>query len=428
MILTKLRQFLYRNRRRLLITTGISALLYLSYQYLISKFQEYQQRLTEERFSREQIKRRFEQTQKDSLYTVYSLVPVLNNGIFESLAVEKITRDLQARRLEKGKSNVALNGSQVDDVSTTTATNATNVTEATGAGEVRKSKNELWNDLKIMSLTRLLTLIYAQSSLILLTRLQLNILARREYLEDAIKLASSKHGFVKKEFPGKDQRDEASYVNEQAYLSLSWWLLNRGWVSIRQRVERAVRETFKDITPRAELTLDDFALLLNKTQYLIEQSSDSEADQFTNLLLSTVLPPANLQNFVFQQTLDYTSCSFIGKDSDSLQVLIEETQNYINSPSVGIVMNSLATSGISTALNTIAHYIHNKPLIQPTDQDTETHRDISQRKLKLAVLLANVGKVANEFKTYPENSFINSMDSAEGLDELSASVYSNFEV
>lgn len=426
-MLVGIRQFIHRNRRRFFITSGVAAIIYLCYQYLLRKFNEYQQRLSDERFSREQIKRRFEQTQKDSLYTVYSLVPVLNGVVFESLAVEKITVALQARRLEKGKTPLG-SGSQIDEVSTATGTNITEANEELNVlGESRKTKNELWNDLKIMSLTRLLTLVYSHSLLILLTRLQLNILARREYLEDAIKLASSKHGFVKREPETKERGDEASYINEQAYLSLSWWLLNRGWIQIKKRVEAAVKETFKDITPRAELTINDFALLLSKTQHLIEQSTDD--NPLTPFVQSTLFPPSNLQTFVLQQTLDLTSLNCVGKDAGSLQVLIDETQNYIASPSVSIVMSSLATVGISSALNSIAHYIQSKPVVPAASgQSEQVIEEVTERKLKLAVILANVSRVANEFKTYPENTFIGSMDTAEGLDELSASVYSNFEV
>lgn len=415
---TSISQFFRRNRKRVFIGSSVIAIVYFGVGYLRQKFIDYQLKLAEERFSREQIRRRFEQTQKDALYTIYALIPVLATPIFESLPVEEITKSLQARRLEKkGLTGSTIGASSIGDENSSTTTDQAALNPQSPNTLERKTKNELWGELKSQSLTRLLTLIYSNALLILFTRLQLNILARREYLEDALKVAATKHGFSEKKIDLVDNTsaESTNYVNEQAYLSFSWWLLNRGWITIRERVKSSVDEVFEEINPRAELSLDDFAILLSKTQDLIERNDGEE----NNFLSSVLLPPQNLENFVIQQTLDDDNITTLSKDNSILRTLIDETKNYVNSSSSSIVLNSLINVGITTALNNIALTLSAKDPIQEPPNEI---------KVKLAILLANITKASNDFKNATRSDYVNNMDKVPELDELSASVYSNFEI
>ena len=101
-----------------------------------------------------------------------------------------------------------------------------------------KSKTELWNLLKIKTITRTLTLLYTVSGLFLITRLQLNILARRSYLESAIQMAGVKS-------TNNDIDPHENYIIEQSYLSLSWWLLNKGWSNLSSIIEALVVKNLK---------------------------------------------------------------------------------------------------------------------------------------------------------------------------------------
>ena len=114
-----------------------------------------------------------------------------------------------------------------------------------------KSKTELWNLLKIKTITRTLTLLYTVSGLFLITRLQLNILARRSYLESAIQMAGVKS-------TNNDIDPHENYIIEQSYLSLSWWLLNKGWSNLSSIIEALVVKKFEKITPKTELSINEF--------------------------------------------------------------------------------------------------------------------------------------------------------------------------
>jgi peroxin-3 len=441
-LLTSIRAFVHTHRKKLFLSTTVTlASLFFLAHHLHSLFLNHQRRIAEERFNREQIRRRFEQTQKDALYTIWALVPVLAGSLAEGFSVEKITAALRARRGGGGGKNNTEEAS-VSALSTSSSVGGSGIDSGSGIGSggggelvnewSKKSKNVLWEDLKSQSLTKLLTLLYGNALLIVFTRLQLNILARREYLEDALKVASSKHGFSDRiQLIDRDSTTSpatasasttAAYVNEQAYLSFSWWLLNRGWVVLKERVKSAVDEVFEDINPRVELTLDEFAILLSRAQKLIERV-DEQGETF---IAPVLLPPRNLEVFVMQQILDEPSVETLQRDGGDLRVLLDETSQYIASSSSLIVVSSLVNVGITTFLNYLAVSSAASASAAGKGEGVVVTAP-GEIKVKLAVLLAGSTKAAGEFRSGQGNEYVNNMDAVAELDELSASVYSNFE-
>lgn len=133
-----------------LFTTG-SVVMFFIKRWLYKQ----QLRITEQHFVKEQIRRRFEQTQEDSLYTIYELLPVWEMVLNENdLDLDSIVTQLKDQKNQSAKSK------------------ADKSTESLPL----KTKAELWNELELKSLIKLVTVTYTVSSLILLTRLQLNIL------------------------------------------------------------------------------------------------------------------------------------------------------------------------------------------------------------------------------------------------------------
>lgn len=144
-----------------------------------------------------------------------ALLPALTLDIIDAYPVESLTQELQAKRITPN---------------TTTTTNTNTNT---------KSKTYLWNELKQAALARLFTLIYAVALLTFLTRLQLNILGRRNYVRSVMELAEQRRGT---EITMVDSTSTTS--EEKMFLSLSWWFVNKGWVSLSQQVDEAVRQVF----------------------------------------------------------------------------------------------------------------------------------------------------------------------------------------
>ena len=228
-----------------LVTTG-SLVVYFIKRWLVKQ----QLKITEQHYVREKIRRRFEQTQEDSLVTVDELIPVLLLSLNEPEGLD-------------------LNLDQL-------------VIEIKGAKDARK--RELWNQLTLKSVEKCVWSTYMISSLLLLTRLQLNILTRREYLDSAIKSAVQRESetsntqytlvkWVTSAWSAWSSADAGqlqpspvnvlerntitrnSYINEQAFLSISWWLLNRGWLRYKTLIQETIRSEFAQLNPKDELCL-----------------------------------------------------------------------------------------------------------------------------------------------------------------------------
>lgn len=202
------------------------------------------------------------------MFSVLALYPNMAQQILEELRVEPILVELQQKRVATtaGTSSVrALSASDEGDLMATRASMITTNTdlasddaERTVLVSQRKSKTELWNELKIMSmhyvygladlgLVRTLTLIYSLSALVLLSRIQFNLLGRQAYVASILALAPESTSGTAPAVQQIRLREESSLGDlelQRSFLSFSWWLVHRGWRTILSRVHSAVEDVF----------------------------------------------------------------------------------------------------------------------------------------------------------------------------------------
>jgi peroxin-3 len=148
-------------------------------------------------------------------------------------------------------------------------------------GRNKKSKAQLWDEMKISSITRAFTLLYTLSLLSLLTRIQLNLLGRRNYLASVVSLASPPAAGSKINLENHDDDNfEHAYGNDfetnRRYLSLSWWLLHRGCIDLMHKVREAVKEVFGSLNPREEITLEKLSELTLEVRKRVEGATEQE--------------------------------------------------------------------------------------------------------------------------------------------------------
>ena len=461
MIFGYLRDTYRRHKNKVLVASGVAALSYLISIYVRKKIREFQEQLKEENATRDLIKKRFSQTQKDCYMTFLSFLPVLTEPIYKELDVEQVTKELKLIRSRKviplsseGKSELIS-----DDLlsNTTQGTEGDlkfkNLDPSTG-----KSKVELWNELKNISLTRFLTLIYSETLLIILLHLQLNIISRKSYLKTAIKLASQSQGIELIDLdrnPGGMANNEVEEKDlpEQAFLSFTWWLLNRGWVKLNEIVSESVDSIFNEIDLRQELTVDEFANLIFEVQKSIDyklfltkkdlelydsvrgDAAENESDEIP-VLVSLMLPSSNDEFDLLQNTNTPEFLSSFNANITNMEILQKmntELKGYLQGPEVIAIVKSCVSVGISNILTGL-----NETLIMKeekkqasngaTDEKiTELTADDNKRKLVLllSVLTPQTHELANRSI---DNRVLQTMNRVPGLEELSASVYSNFDI
>lgn len=457
------RSLLQRHRGKVLTSVGIVATLFTAgsvCMYLVKRWLYKQQlKISEQHFIREQIRRRFTQTQEDSLYALYELIPVFAMVLAKKLDLEELVIALRDKKLSKtggqkvGDNDVLSSGisTSVTEVDNSTA----NVTE----GKTQKTKAELWNELKTKSLIKMVTISYTISALLLLTRLQLNILTRREYLETAIRAAVEKEpslsdgksvvSWIWGLWKGDDTKSTVSdaigdsetkpapvsknsYINEQAFLSLSWWLLNRGWQDFEAIVEENVEKQFGELNPRDTLSVTEFSEKLTEVfretnKQLFPDATSDQND--TGRLQTILLPRPDVEDFVLKQTLDPEAFNILNEDRTILGQLILETAKCLESTVSSIVLETLVNESFQYIMEQVETNVSKKKNKQKTTKESEPSAG-SDAKYQMAVFAISCKDCCNEILksgvVSMDNEFLARLDSVVILDDLSASVYSNF--
>lgn len=115
----------------------------------------------------------------------------------------------------------------------------------------------------------------------MLTRIQLNLLGRRNYLSSVVSLAS--HSLQDPTISLENNDDdnvERSYGNDfetnRKYLTFSWWLLHRGWRDIMGQVQAATKEVFGPLKPTEDIPLSRLSGLILDVRRKIEGSTPEE--------------------------------------------------------------------------------------------------------------------------------------------------------
>ena len=246
------------------------------------------------------LRRRFQQNQEDCTFTVLALLPTATENVLEALAVEDITHDLQqkkAERLGRSEGRTSDPPSAASGPSSVTDDDGRSLSSFQGGSYIRtsqigtsssatnedpqKSKAQLWNELKIGSITRAFTLVYTLSLLTLLTRIQLNLLGRRNYLSSVVSLASypPQDPTISLENHDDDKVEQAhghDFETNRKFLTFSWWLLHRGWRDVMAKVEAAVQDVFGPLSPRQDIQLDQLSALILDVRRKVEGDTPEE--------------------------------------------------------------------------------------------------------------------------------------------------------
>ncbi|ODV77518.1 Peroxin-3 [Suhomyces tanzawaensis NRRL Y-17324] len=457
-VFSSLSSFFNRHKRKLIVTSAFAVSAYfLIDHFIVKKFRNFQNSLKQELIFKQQIKQRFIQTQQDCYHTILALLPVLTAPIVDSLPVELITKALRLKKNNPGPSPNANNGdnSQLTTDNLNLLENNQNP-DSELAVYLSKSKIELWNLLKIKTITRTLTLIYAISGLLLITRVQLNILARRSYLESAILMAG-----VKSTSTAESINPQENYIIEQTYLSLSWWLLNKGWANLHSLIEPLVVKHFESINPKSELSISDFQGILSDIVNELNHPSVNISENLFPIHYDDVVESLLNVNPELISQLD--------SPESNLFKLVNETKSIISNDNASYFHNLFSTL-VTSSLNTL----HGNLLVNlqggssslllnsSTDLKEEKIVDLESinTRFKLASFLAQLSVqngiiIDNNNIKYEEeddiegfinnlsnpdgfgngpknlelsgNAYVNEINNLDELDEFSAGIYSNFE-
>lgn len=267
----------------------------------------------------------------------------------------------------------------------------------------------------------------------MLTRVQLNLLGRRNYLSSVVALATGgQQGTINLENNDDDNTEQAygsDFDTNRKYLTFSWWLLNKGWVEIKQRVESAVRTVFGSLSPRDLLSFERFSDLTIEVRKLVEGSTREERQKSN--WLEFLLPPRDMEDEVIRESgiLDdappqdeQTSRA----SSAILRRLLDETADLIESPSFAHVLTLLLDAGFSFLVdNKLATAAFQLPasddgIVSPELKDQQRSKVILLPKI-LSVLTRQAHVIGNGMP----NEYLQRMETVRDLEAFAAVVYSS---
>ncbi|KAI9766828.1 MAG: peroxin [Geoglossum simile] len=469
------RSWFRRNRTNFAIGFGVVGVGYVASQYVLSKLAEARERMSSDRIAKENLRRRFEQNQEDCTFTVLALLPTATENVLDALRVESITHELQQKKAE----NLAQSVGAADIASSELSSGPPSVIDddgrslqsfqsegyvhasqslaepspggtTEGVGQVvvqqraRKSKAKLWNELKISSITRAFTLLYTLSLLTLFTRIQLNLLGRRNYLSSVVSLASHppNESTINLENHDDDNLEHAygnDFETNRRYLTFSWWLLHRGWKDIMAKVEVSVREVFGSLSPREDITLERLSELVLQVRKKVEGSTETE--RRNGKWLSYLLPPLEQEDYVLRESgMSGSATPPTTADSPRMPLrrLLDETSDLIDSPPFTHVLTKLLDAGFSVLVDEKLRLQAFKLLPESSlggnrIQEVSGDETEAETKTKVANILAVLTRQAHSIGlgTNAEekvNEYLRAMEQERDLEGFAAIVYSsNFE-
>ncbi|KAG5734017.1 Peroxisomal biogenesis factor 3 [Termitomyces sp. T112] len=402
-MLISTKDFFYKRRRGLTRAATIIGGAYIVRRYFRDRLDEVKDRLEQERAARDNLKRRFKQTQENVSFTAHTLIETLSKQVFHDMDVEGLTSELQNRskarqaskqRLERPPSSLASSIDMMQDsdtrseaesaVASVTSTSygvasmsnistsglqnwvesssdvpvlqegeaparmsesimtvdssahngeSSSVAESDPSDSVMslsvvssdagnsRTTAEIWNEVKILTLTRMLTTLYSITLLSLLTSIQFTLLARSKYVQSVLQLEKDermqdhiateltltnmllKSGRGLEELMAGDMSalldeegglfDDVSIGEDVAakFLTMSWWMVHVGWKDIGERVRRGVEEAFEGVSLKSKLSTNDLHRLVSDVRRRVEYEITFEGQERRINFLSSLLPP-----------------------------------------------------------------------------------------------------------------------------------------
>ncbi|XP_064412083.1 peroxisomal biogenesis factor 3 isoform X2 [Latimeria chalumnae] len=268
------------------------------------------------------------------------------------------------------------------------------------------NKLEIWEDLKIISFTRSIVAVYSTCMLVVLLRVQLNIIGGYIYLDNAA--VNTKNGTVPLAPPEVQQQ----------YLSSIQHLLGDGLSELITVVKQAVQTVFGSISLKESLSLLELEEHLKQIRQQVEQRRCPQQMEGagTKLPLCWYMMPDE------ENVLATQACGLTEKDFTTIR-LLNETRDMLESPDFSTVLNTCLSRGFSRLLDNMAEFF------RPAEQDLspdDTVSSLSNISLPLAKIIPIINGQIHSICSATPSHFVQDLLLMEHVKEFAANVYEAF--
>lgn len=329
--------------------------MYVLGKYAQKKLREAQEREAMEYIAQARRQFHFESNQRTCNMTVLSMLPPLREAIISQLNSESLTA------LLKNKPD---------------------------------NKLEIWKDLKIISFTRTIVAVYSTCMLVVLLRVQLNIIGGYLYLDNSI---------------GKSTTTVLAPPDvQQQYLTSIQHLLGDGLTELITVVKRAVQNSLESVSLKQNLSLLELEQQLSWIRAEVEASSERSLSWYML---------ADDENALADQ-----ACGLTENDAMTIR-LLNETRDMLDSPDFTTVLNACLNRGFSRLLDNLAEFF--RP--SPGDSGPSSAPDsLSAVSLPLAKIIPIINGQINTVCSETPSHFVQDLLMNDQVKEFAAIVYETF--
>ncbi|NXW27375.1 PEX3 factor, partial [Phaetusa simplex] len=263
------------------------------------------------------------------------------------------------------------------------------------------NKLEIWEDLKIISFTRSIVAVYSTCMLVVLLRVQLNIIGGYIYLDNA---ALCKNGTTPLAPPEVQQQ----------YLSSIQHLLGDGMVIITHFAINAAVFFFSSISLKHTLSLLELEQKLKDIRKAVEHK-DSDQIESHSPLCHYLMPDE-------ENPLATQACGLTERDIATIK-LLNETRDMLESPDFSTVLGTCLNRGFSRLLDNMAEFF------RPTEQDLSQNgsvNSLSSVSLPLAKIIPIINGQIHSVCSETPSHFVQDLLMMEQVKDFAANVYEAF--
>lgn len=280
---SRFKDFVNRHRRKFIVTGVVVGGTWLALRYAQRKLREYTEREAKEFIERNRRQQHFKSTERTCDHTILSLSPAIHEAIINCVNTDELVTELQ------------------------TAT----------AG-----KYGIWERLKVRAFTRIAALVYANSMLVLLLRIQLNLIG----------------GFLVRDASGENV---LSTDLQHLYLSLCHHLRDTGIIDLCALIERHVQPIMENISLKKQMSLRDTEELFWSIQNSIESNIHENP---IKSMAKYCIPPKERTDIGCLQE----------QDVQQLYNIISETSDLLESDEAASLMRSCISQSFAGVIDKLA--------------------------------------------------------------------------
>ncbi|NXW12765.1 PEX3 factor, partial [Circaetus pectoralis] len=263
------------------------------------------------------------------------------------------------------------------------------------------NKLEIWEDLKIISFTRSIVAVYSTCMLVVLLRVQLNIIGGYIYLDNA---ALCKNGTTPLAPPEVQQQ----------YLSSIQHLLGDGLTELITIVKQAVHKVFGSISLKHTLSLLELEQKVKDIREVVEHK-DSDQIASHSPLCHYLMPDE-------ENPLATQACGLTERDIATIK-LLNETRDMLESPDFSTVLSTCLNRGFSRLLDNMAEFF------RPTEKDLSQNgsvNSLSSVSLPLAKIIPIINGQIHSVCSETPSHFVQDLLMMEQVKDFAANVYEAF--